>query len=177
MFLIVGLGNPGELYKKTRHNSGFMAADFVSSRHNFTWNHKPKFNADVASGVIDGHQVILCKPSTFMNLSGNAVLSIMSYYKIEHNKLIVIHDDIDLELGKLKCKLGGSSGGHNGLKSIDKAIGPNYHRIRIGVGRPDSKHAYIADYVLGNFSDSDLLVLYEKYDIIMQNITLLLSSE
>ena len=82
MFLIVGLGNPGDNYEKTRHNAGFMAVDFISSRHNFSWSHKAKFNADVATGAIGDHKIVLCKPTTFMNLSGNAVLPVMSYYKI-----------------------------------------------------------------------------------------------
>ena len=91
MFLIVGLENPGELYKKTRHNVGFMAVDFISNRHNFIWSRKSKFNADITSGNIGGHKVVLCKPTTFMNLSGKAVLSVMSYYKIKTTKLVVIH--------------------------------------------------------------------------------------
>ncbi len=177
MFLIVGLGNPGELYKKTRHNAGFMAVDFISNRHNFIWSSKSKFNADITSGNIGGHKVVLCKPTTFMNLSGKAVLSVMSYYKIETTKLVVIHDDIDLDFGRVKCKVGGGAGGHNGLKSIDETIGPDYYRIRVGIGKPDRQSSYVSDYVLSNFSDSEILILYNKYDIILQNINLLLSSK
>lgn len=177
MFLIVGLGNPGELYKKTRHNAGFMAVDFISNRYNFIWSHKSKFNTDVASGNIDDYKIVLCKPTTFMNLSGNAILSVMSYYKIERKKLIVIHDDIDLDFGKIKCKIGGGSGGHNGLKSIDETIGSDYCRIRIGIGRPDHPNSDVSNYVLGNFSDAELLSLYNKHEIISQNVNLLLSFE
>lgn len=177
MFLIVGLGNQGDLYKKTRHNVGFMAVDFISNRHNFIWSNKSKFCADIASGSMDEQKVILCKPNTFMNLSGRAVLSLMSYYKVENQKLIVIHDDIDLDLGRVKCKIGGGAGGHNGLKSIDAAVGQNYYRIRVGVGKPDRNKMDVSDYVLGNFSDSELLILNEKYSNIAQNIDLLFFSK
>lgn len=177
MFLIVGLGNPGDNYEKTRHNAGFMAVDFISSRHNFSWTHKSKFNADIATGIIRDYKIVLCKPITFMNLSGNAVLPLMSYYKILRNNIIVIHDDIDLELGELKCKIGGSSAGHNGLKSIDGVIGPDYCRIRIGVGKPERDRVNTADYVLGRFSNEELLFLQQKYEIISQNIELLFAFE
>ena len=176
MFLIVGLGNPGELYKKTRHNAGFMAVDFISNRHDFIWSNKSKFNADITSGNIGDYKVVLCKPNSFMNLSGRSVLSVMSYYKIESKKLIVIHDDIDLDFGKVKCKIGGGSGGHNGLKSIDEIVNPNYYRIRLGVGRPDHNNSHVADYVLSNFSNSELLVLHGKFDNIVQNLNLLFLS-
>lgn len=177
MFLFVGLGNPGELYKKTRHNVGFMAVDFISNRYNFIWNYKTKFNADLAIGKIANYKTVFCKPATFMNLSGNAVLPVMSYYKIERSQLIVIHDDIDLEFGKVKCKFGGSNGGHNGLKSIDQKLGQDYYRIRIGIGRPTHCSSNIANYVLTDFSDTELVVLYKKYEIILKNLHLLLSSE
>lgn len=177
MFLLVGLGNPGEIYRKTRHNAGFMAVDFMSNRYNFIWNYKSKFNADVALGNIENYKTVFCKPTTFMNLSGNAVLPVMSYYKIERSQLIVIHDDIDLELGKVKCKFGGSNGGHNGLKSIDQKLGQDYYRIRIGIGRPVPQNLSIASYVLGNFLDLELLILYKKYEIILENIQLLFSAE
>jgi PTH1 family peptidyl-tRNA hydrolase len=177
MFLIVGLGNPGNLYERTRHNAGFMAVDFISNRHNFSWSHKSKFNSDIATGVIGERKTVLCKPTTFMNLSGNAVASLISYYKIEHKNLIVIHDDIDLDLGELKCKIGGSSAGHNGLKSIDEHIGNDYLRVRIGVGKPDRQHISTSDYVLSRFGSDELLLLESKYQIIAQNIELLFTHE
>ncbi len=173
VFFIVGLGNPGNIYEKTRHNAGFMAVDFISNNHNFSWNHKSKFNADIANGLIGENKVILCKPCTFMNLSGNSVAQLVSYYKINISNLIVIHDDLDLPLSKLKCKIGGSSGGHNGLKSIDSHLGPNYLRIRIGVGRPDSIKINIADYVISNFLEQELTILQQKYRLIEENINLL----
>lgn len=177
MFLIVGLGNPGDIYEKTRHNAGFMAVDFISNRHNFSWSHKSKLNADIATGIIGDHKIVLCKPTTFMNLSGNAVLPVMSYYKILRKNLIVIHDDIDLDLGELKCKTGGSAAGHNGLKSIDGVIGQDYCRVRVGVGRPDRARVDTADYVLGRFSNGELISMQHKYEVISQNIELLFSFE
>jgi len=176
MFLIVGLGNPGNIYKKTRHNAGFMAVDFISNRHNFIWSNKSKFNADITSGSIGDYKLVLCKPNSFMNLSGRAVLSIMSYYKIESKKLIVIHDDIDIDFANIKCKIGGSSGGHKGLKSIDEVIDSNYYRIRLGVGRPDYNRENVADYVLSNFSDSELNILDNNCKNIAENINFLFSS-
>lgn len=173
MFLVVGLGNPGDLYKKTRHNAGFMAVDFISDRHNFLWAHKNKFNAEIATGIWEGHKVILCKPVTFMNLSGNAVLPLMTYYRLKPENIIVIHDDIDLEFGKLKCKIGGSSGGHNGLKSIDNTIGVNYYRLRVGVGGPNRAYQDTSTYVLGNFSNEEIQGLESKFETITTNLPLL----
>lgn len=175
MFLIVGLGNPGDYYKKTRHNVGFILLDLIAEHYDLSWNHKTKFNSYVVSGAINGHKVILCKPTTFMNLSGGAVSSLMSFYKIDLKHLIVIHDDIDLELGQLKCKIGGGSGGHNGLKSIDNNVGAEYCRIRIGVGKPDKTREDVSSYVLNNFSDEEMSILHKKYQIIMKNLELLFS--
>lgn len=177
MFLIVGLGNPGSIYEKTRHNAGFMAVDVISNRYNFLWSYKSKFNSDIATGLTGDTKLVLCKPTTFMNLSGNAVASLLSYYKIENKNLIVIHDDIDLDLGEIKCKIGGSSAGHNGLKSIDYHVGSDYLRIRVGVGRPDRSRINTADYVLSKFSNSDFLELQLRYEIIAQNIELLFANK
>ena len=177
MFLIIGLGNPGDLYLKTRHNAGFSAIDVISDDYKLSWNHKLKFNAYIANGIIGDYKVVMCKPTTFMNLSGNALLPIISYYKIERKNIIVIHDDIDLDLGAIKCKIGGGAAGHNGLKSIDNTIGQDYCRIRIGVGRPQDRRVDIADYVLGRFSNDDLSLLEKKYNTISQNIELLLDRQ
>ena len=155
MFLIVGLGNPGAKYSNTRHNVGFIAADFISDRYNFTWNAKSKFNAEIASGECDLGKVVLCKPDTFMNLSGTSVGSLASFYKLKPENIIVIHDDVDVAFGRVKYKVGGGSGGHNGLKSIDSHVGVNYHRIRIGVGRPEDSRYAISDFVLGKFTKSE----------------------
>lgn len=173
MFLVAGLGNPSSVYKITRHNAGFMAVNFISDNSSFAWGDRLKFNASVTSGDIGEHKVILCKPMNFMNLSGNSIFSLMSYYKIESKRLIVIHDDIDLSFGEVKCKIGGGSGGHNGLKSIDKFIGPNYYRIRLGIGRPVNSNLCISDYVLSNFSNAELNILNTRCNNILKNINLL----
>ena len=133
MFLIVGLGNPGKEYENTRHNVGFMVADTIFKEYGFA-NFKDKFDGLIAEGKIEGEKVYLLKPHTFMNLSGNSVIKAANFYKILPENIIVIHDDMDLPIGKIKAKIGGGSGGHNGIKSIDAAITPNYNRIRIGIG-------------------------------------------
>ena len=127
--LIVGLGNPGTRYGSTRHNVGFMAVDFLAGA-DATW--KKEKNSLTARG----NNIIYAKPQTFMNLSGAAVQALMTFYKIPPQNLIVIHDDLDMEFGKVRTKTGGGAGGHNGIKSIDSAIGNNYQRIKIGIGRP-----------------------------------------
>ncbi len=161
MLLIVGLGNIGKQYSNTRHNVGFMAADIISSRLSFSsFSESNKFKSTISSGDSFNEKIIIAKPSTYMNLSGEAVLAISHYYKIPSNKVIVIHDDIDLKLGDARIKLGGGNGGHNGLKSIDAHIGKDYWRVRIGVGRPLHSED-VADYVLTDFSKNDKMTVDE----------------
>lgn len=155
MFLVVGLGNPGAEYAATRHNVGFMAADEIHRRYNFS-PFKSKFNGLIAEGNIEGEKVYLLKPQTFMNLSGNSVVQAANFYKILPQNIVVIHDDMDLPTDKIKAKLGGGSGGHNGIKSIDSHITPNYNRIRIGVGHPAGKsEENVVNHVLSGFSKAD----------------------
>jgi PTH1 family peptidyl-tRNA hydrolase len=151
--LIVGLGNPGAGYSGTRHNAGFMAADALAGR-DAVW--KPAHKALVFSKAAGrgAMKIIFAKPQTFMNLSGLSVQAAMSFYKIPSENLIVIHDDIDLKTGDVRVKLGGGSAGHNGIKSIDSAIGRDYHRIRVGVGRPP-ENIDPSDWVLGKISDEE----------------------
>lgn len=178
MFLIVGLGNPGRQYEATRHNVGFMAVDFISDRYNFSWSNKSKFNSDLAEGNAYGSKVILCKPTTYMNLAGQAVGPISSYYKITFDKIIVIHDDIDLAFGKIKCKIGGGSGGHNGIKSIDQMLGTNeYFRIKVGVGRPQNDNQSPSDFVLQNFFSEEQKVIDNKLSGLAGNMELLLQGK
>ncbi len=155
MFLVVGLGNPGAEYAATRHNVGFMAADELHRRYNFS-PFRSKFNGLIAEGQIEGEKVYLLKPQTYMNLSGNSVVQAANFYKILPENIVVIHDDMDLPTDKIKAKLGGGSGGHNGIKSIDSQITPNYNRIRIGVGHPASKNEEnVVNHVLSGFSKAD----------------------
>ncbi len=158
MHLLVGLGNIGQEYELTRHNFGFLLLDQIIADYGFVAQSK-KFKSEVFSGEINGEKIIALKPHTFMNLSGSAVLEAATFYKIETKNILVLHDEIDLELGRVKVKIGGGNGGHNGLKSIDEAIGKHYARLRLGVGRPPHKEFDTADYVLGKFSKNELLMV------------------
>ena len=177
MWLIAGLGNPGQQYATTRHNVGFVALDRLQHCFNFSWTKSAKFNAEIASGTFNSHKILLAKPLTYMNLSGNALQSICSYYKIPVDNLIVIHDDIDLPVGAVKFKLAGGNGGHNGLKSIDSNLGNNYHRIRVGVGRPANPNMEVADYVLGSFLKPEEEKIYSVIESVASNIGLILNRE
>ena len=177
MFLIVGLGNPGSGYSLTRHNAGFIFLDFLSEKHQLQWKEAGKFNAIMTKAVIGNQEVLLCKPQCFMNLSGAPVLSMSSYYKIKPDNIIVIHDDLDFPAGRIMYKFGGGAGGHNGLKSIDKVMGPNYHRIRIGIGRPQDSRQEIADFVLQNFTHEEMEIIERKVTILAKDIELLLQNK
>jgi len=150
MKLIVGLGNPGKEYELNRHNVGFLAVDYLIDTLNASRIYS-KFKGE----LFKASEYLFLKPHTFMNLSGESVVLVKNYYKIDNDDIIVIHDDIDLKLGALKFKKGGGNGGHNGLKSIDKHIGFDYYRIRIGVGRPEKKEE-VVKYVLSNFTKDEL---------------------
>lgn len=152
--LLVGLGNPGEKYASTRHNVGFMAVDAISAR----WaadNFSSKFNGLLSKANVKGQAVHLLKPQTYMNLSGDAVRPCAQFFKIPPENIIVFYDEIDLTLCKLRVKLAGGSAGHNGIKSMDSTIGTNYHRVRIGVGRPSHPGMDVADYVLQRFASEE----------------------
>ena len=172
MFLIVGLGNPGAEYKDTRHNVGFMTVDAIAEKFGFgTW--REKFDGLIAEGKIGQHKVYLLKPLTFMNLSGNSVVKAAMFYKILPENIVVIHDDMDLEISKIKAKTGGGTGGHNGLKSIDACITNAYHRVRIGVGHPKIGDAI--NHVLSGFSKEEKKYLQENINLIADNIEILLN--
>jgi PTH1 family peptidyl-tRNA hydrolase len=151
MFLIAGLGNPGDKYKLTRHNIGFLVIDKIIKELNTTTINNQNFKALVYKSA----NTIYVKPQTFMNLSGESILAIADYYNIPNEDIIIIHDDIDLKFGTVKFKIGGGHGGHNGLRSIDANIEKDYIRVRIGVGKPENK-AEVANYVLHNFTKDEL---------------------
>jgi PTH1 family peptidyl-tRNA hydrolase len=154
MRLLVGLGNPGARYARTRHNLGFMAIDAIQSSHGFRpW--RAKFQGELAESADAGERIYLLKPQTFMNLSGEAVGAAARLYKLEPGQIAVFHDDIDLDPGKLRVKRGGGSGGHNGLRSIDDAIGNDYWRVRVGIGHPGSREL-VEPYVLQNFERDEM---------------------
>lgn len=160
--LVVGLGNPGPEYATTRHNVGFMAVDALAG--DVTW--KSEKNALTARGDVSGQPVIFVKPQTFMNDSGRAVLALMTFYKLPLENLIVIHDDMDLPNGASRTKIGGGSAGHNGIKSIDAAVGNEYKRIRIGIGHPRDFESPMdpVDWVLGKFSAEQLKQIKNTID-------------
>ncbi|MCQ2735357.1 MAG: aminoacyl-tRNA hydrolase [Alphaproteobacteria bacterium] len=175
MFLVVGLGNPGAEYEATRHNVGFMAADEIHRRYNFS-AFRAKFSGLIAEGNIDGKKVYLLKPQTYMNLSGNSVVQVANFYKILPENIFVIHDDMDLPTTKIKAKIGGGSGGHNGIKSIDAAITPNYNRIRIGVGHPENQNEEnTINHVPSRFSKQDAENIKNDIDIVANLIGIALT--
>ncbi len=155
MYLIIGLGNPGSKYEPTRHNVGFVTLDFLSNRHNIKIT-KLKHKALIGEGEISGEKVVLMKPQTFMNLSGESVLDIVNWHKIEPDKIIVIYDDVDIAVGKVRIRPSGSAGSHNGMKSIIHLLkNQNFTRIRIGIGKqPD--YMDLGDYVLSRFAADEI---------------------
>lgn len=164
MLLFAGLGNPGAKYANNRHNVGFMVADAIARRHSFSpWSRK--FQAEIAEGKLGGEKVLLIKPQTFMNLSGQAVGEALRFYKLEPSAVTVFYDEIDLAAGKVRVKVGGGAGGHNGIRSLDQHIGKDYRRVRIGVGHPGAREM-VHGHVLGDFSKSD----QEWLDVLIQSV-------
>jgi len=154
--LIIGLGNPGDDYARTRHNIGFMAVDEIAARYNCPpW--KKKFRGLITAA----DKFLLLKPQTYMNLSGEAAIEALNFYQLQAERVVVFHDDLDLPAGHIKIKQGGGSGGHNGLKSLDTHIGPNYWRVRLGIGRPMTEQGEqvkgdaVTNYVLNPFAKAD----------------------
>ncbi|QDL91565.1 aminoacyl-tRNA hydrolase [Paroceanicella profunda] len=153
MKLLVGLGNPGGQYARNRHNIGFMAVDRIADDHGFApW--RAKFQGAATEGRLGAEKVLLLKPSTFMNLSGQSVSEAMRFYKLTPDDVTVFHDELDLAPAKLRCKTGGGHAGHNGLRSIHAHIGDAYHRVRLGIGHPGHKDR-VSGYVLGDFAKAD----------------------
>lgn len=171
MLLFAGLGNPGAQYANNRHNAGFMAADAIARRHSFSpWT--KKFHGLIAEGSLGGEKTILLKPQTFMNLSGQSVGEAMRFYKIDPSALTVFYDEIDLAAGKVRVKIGGGAGGHNGIRSIDQHIAKNYRRVRIGIGHPGVKEM-VHGHVLGDFAKADREWLDVLLDAIADDAPLL----
>jgi PTH1 family peptidyl-tRNA hydrolase len=163
--LIAGLGNPGESYARHRHNVGFMAADAIAARHKFSpW--RPRYHGLSAEGILGGRKTLLLKPMTYMNESGRAVGEAMRYLKLPLSHLVAIHDELDLAPGKLRTKTGGGDAGHNGLRSITASLGPDYRRMRIGIGHPGAPA--VLSYVLHDFSKTDKEWLVPLLDAIAE---------
>ena len=155
LYLIVGLGNPGADYARTRHNAGFLVADRLAERWRVDWGYEKKFNARLARAERGGQRVLLCEPQTYMNASGEAVGAVVAYYQVCLTRLVIVVDDADLPLGEIRLRPGGSSGGHHGLESIEQHLGTRaYARQRIGIGRQSGARE-ITSYVLGRFSSTE----------------------
>ena len=174
MRLVAGLGNPGARYARNRHNIGFMAVEAIARRHGAA-GFRNRFKGELAEMSIGGERVLLLKPQTFMNASGESVGEAARFFKLLLSDIIVIHDEIDLRPGKVRVKQGGGSAGHNGLRSIDDLLGPDYWRVRIGVGHPGVKEL-VQPYVLQNFSGEELTGWVEPLLIaVAETIPLLVS--
>ncbi len=174
MRLLVGLGNPGSRYARNRHNIGFMAVDAIARRHGIP-SFRSRFKGELAEGPIGGERRLLLKPQTFMNDSGESVAETARFYKISPSEIVVIHDEIDLRPGKLRVKCGGGTAGHKGLRSIDALLGPDFWRVRIGIGHPGIKEL-VLPYVLQNFPGEEVsLWVVPLLDALAETIGLLLS--
>jgi len=153
MKLVVGLGNPGASYARNRHNIGFMAVDAIAAAHGFgPW--RSKFQGQIAEGRLGPEKVLLLKPGTYMNLSGDSVQAAVQFYKLEPGDVIVLHDELDLPSGRIRVKTGGGTAGHNGIRSIGAHVGPDFTRVRIGIGHPGDKRL-VTNHVLGDFAKAE----------------------
>lgn len=162
--MIVGLGNPGSKYKDTKHNIGFMVIDKIASQLDITFTEDKIFKAEVGSSFINGEKVYFVKPTTFMNKSGEAVHALLSYYGLDTKDLLVIYDDLDMEVGKIRFRQKGSAGGHNGIKSIIAHIGTQeFDRVKVGIGRPPQKMTVI-NHVMSSFQGDDAIVIVNAID-------------
>ena len=175
MLLLVGLGNPGPDSENNRHNIGFKIIDAINSHFKLS-KQKPKFKGLLTTGNIESKKVYAIKPLTFMNNSGTCIKELIEYFKIDARNVFVFHDDMDIDIGKVKAKFGGSSAGHNGIESIDKNIGKNYSRVRIGIGRP-KKNSTGADHVLDNFSIDEKTNVEEVTKSIIESLSILISRD
>ncbi len=175
MFLFVGLGNPTPNSENNRHNIGFKIIDAINSKFKLS-KQKPKFKGLLTTGNINEKKVYAIKPLTFMNNSGICIRELIEYFKIEAENIIVFHDDLDIDFGKIKTKFGGSSAGHNGIESIDKFIGKDYSRVRIGIGKPNDKIA-VSDYVLKDFDDDEKQQLEALKNNITENLAILIDKK
>ena len=177
MFIIAGLGNPTKEYEGTRHNAGFDVIDRLSEKYNIAVDAK-KHRAFIGKGMIAGQKVILAKPQTYMNLSGESIRSLLDYYKVdEEHELLVIYDDISLGVGQLRIRAKGSAGGHNGIKNIIAHLGGQvFPRIKVGVGEKPPKYD-LADYVLGHFSKAEKVLMDEGYDNVVRGVEMIVSGD
>ena len=175
MLLFVGLGNPTPNSENNRHNIGFKIIDAINQKFGLS-KQKPKFKGLLTTGNINNKKIYAIKPLTFMNNSGICIRELLEYFKIDSENVIVFHDDLDIDFGKIKAKFGGSSAGHNGVESIDKFIGKEYSRVRIGIGNPNTKIA-VTDYVLKNFDEDEMQKVKKITTNIVDSLSILLDKK
>ena len=175
MLLFVGLGNPTPDSEDNRHNIGFKMIDAINQKYGLS-KQKPKFKGLLTTGNINERKIYAIKPLTFMNNSGICIRELIEYFKIDAEDVIVFHDDLDIDFGKIKAKFGGSSAGHNGIESIDKFIGKDYSRVRIGIGKPKTK-APVSDFVLKNFDEEEKIELEKITKNILDSLAILLDKK
>ncbi len=173
MMLVVGLGNPGRKYQGTRHNIGFDVIARLSERWGFRADQKTQLGAEVGDGVVKQNRCMVARPQSFMNRSGKPTADLARYFKLDSEKVIVIHDDLDLNFGDIRCKSGGGHGGHNGLRDIHRHLGPDYLRVRFGISRPPQGWNS-ADYVLGRWSTNEKAGLAQAIDTACDALEVLL---
>ena len=174
MILFVGLGNPTPDSKNNRHNIGFKIIDAINQKFSLS-KQKPKFKGLLTMGNINDKKVYAIKPLTFMNNSGTCIRELIEYFKINSSDIIVFHDDLDIEFGKIKTKFGGSDAGHNGIASLDKFIGKDYSRVRIGIGKPEK--IKVNDFVLSDFNEEEIIKLDELFKKIISSLELLIKKK
>ena len=175
MLLFVGLGNPTPDSENNRHNIGFKVIDSINKKFSLS-KQKPKFKGLLTTGNVEDQKVYAIKPLTFMNNSGICIRELIEYFKIDPEDVIVFHDDLDVEFGKIKAKFSGSSAGHNGIASIDKFVGKDYSRVRIGIGKPKD-NIEVSDYVLQNFDEEELVALEKITNHIVDSISILVDKK
>jgi PTH1 family peptidyl-tRNA hydrolase len=175
MLLLVGLGNPGPKYQRNRHNIGFLAVEAIHRRHRLSpW--RRKFQGELADGMLDGVKVLVLKPQTYMNESGRSVGEAVRFYGFLADEVVVFHDELDLPAGKVRVKLGGGVAGHNGLRSIASHIGPDFHRVRLGIGHPGEKER-VTGHVLSDFAKADAAWLEPLLDAVADHAPLIARGE
>ena len=170
--LIVGLGNPGDDYEGSRHNAGFICLDYFAQKNDFgSWHIKKDLKSEITTQTLGDTRVILCKPQTFMNLSGEAVQAVQHFYKLTNAQTVVVHDELDVNFGQIRMRIGGSSAGNNGIKSITQHIGEDYGRVRIGIGPKKPEQIDTADFVLQDFAKDE----QEKVPALLREVGAILS--
>ncbi|MGY6278329.1 aminoacyl-tRNA hydrolase [Methylomonas sp. MgM2] len=175
--LMVGLGNPGRQYEKTRHNAGFLFLDYLAEAHRVKWSSSGQFHGEISNISLGDAKLVLLKPTTYMNRSGLSVGNVMRYYKYKPDQLLVVHDELDLAEGVVKMKRGGGHAGHNGLRDIIAHLGSNdFYRLRVGIGRPRAG-GNVADYVLSEPASHAMRLFEETFGVLEQNLEVLLAGD